>query len=88
MKCCEVDKVSRDIISEYGYGDLFIHNLGHGVGLVLGEQDNPGERILSYWKGMDWEKYNNNCKKYIEDVLNDFNTFEQKIILLWQYAIS
>lgn len=40
MKCCEVDKVSRDIISEYGYGNLFIHNLGHGVGLDIHEAPN------------------------------------------------
>ena len=29
IKACEVDKVARDIISEYGYGDNFIHTTGH-----------------------------------------------------------
>ena len=37
MKCCEVDKVSRDIISDYGYGDKFIHSTGHSLGLDIHE---------------------------------------------------
>ena len=37
MKCCEVDKVARDIISEYGYGDKFIHSTGHSLGLDIHE---------------------------------------------------
>ena len=37
LKCCEVDKVSRDIISEYGYGDKFIHSTGHSLGLDIHE---------------------------------------------------
>ena len=37
VKCCEIDKVSRDIISEYGYGDNFIHSTGHSLGLDIHE---------------------------------------------------
>ena len=37
MKCCDVDKVARDIISEYGYGDKFIHSTGHSLGLNIHE---------------------------------------------------
>ena len=33
----EVDKVCRDIITEAGYGDYFIHSTGHGVGLDVHE---------------------------------------------------
>lgn len=40
MKCCEVDKVARDIISDYGYGDKFIHSTGHSLGLDIHES--PG----------------------------------------------
>ena len=40
MKCCEVDKVARDIISDYSYGDKFIHSTGHSLGLDIHE--NPG----------------------------------------------
>ena len=40
MKCCEVDKVARDIIADYGYGDKFIHSTGHSLGLDIHE--NPG----------------------------------------------
>lgn len=37
LKCCEIDKVSRDIIEEYGYGDKFIHSTGHSLGLDIHE---------------------------------------------------
>ena len=37
LKCCEIDKVARDIISEYGYGDYFIHSTGHSLGLDIHE---------------------------------------------------
>lgn len=37
MKCCDVDKVARDIIEEYGYGDKFIHSTGHSLGLDIHE---------------------------------------------------
>ena len=37
IKCCEVDKVARDIIDEYGYGDKFIHSTGHSLGLDIHE---------------------------------------------------
>jgi hypothetical protein len=31
----DVDKVARDIIASYGYGEKFIHSLGHGVGIYI-----------------------------------------------------
>ncbi len=31
----DVDKVARDIIDSYGYGENFIHALGHGIGLYI-----------------------------------------------------
>lgn len=37
LKCCDVDKVARDIIKEYGYGDNFIHSTGHSLGLDIHE---------------------------------------------------
>lgn len=37
LKCADIDKVARDIIADYGYGDNFIHTLGHGVGLDIHE---------------------------------------------------
>lgn len=35
---CDVDKVSRDIIAEAGYGAYFGHGLGHSVGLYIHEE--------------------------------------------------
>ena len=37
LKCCEIDKVARDIIEDYGYGDMFIHSTGHSLGLDIHE---------------------------------------------------
>lgn len=37
IKCCEVDKVARDVIADYGYGDKFIHSTGHSLGLDIHE---------------------------------------------------
>lgn len=37
IKCCEIDKVARDIIKDYGYGDKFIHSTGHSLGLDIHE---------------------------------------------------
>ena len=33
----EVDLVAREVIHEAGFGDFFVHNLGHGVGLEVHE---------------------------------------------------
>lgn len=35
MKCSDVDKVARDLITEGGYGPYFTHRLGHYIGVDL-----------------------------------------------------
>lgn len=37
IKCCDIDNVARDVISDYGYGDKFIHSTGHSLGLDIHE---------------------------------------------------
>ena len=49
-KASVVDKTARDIISSYGYGEMFGHSTGHGVGLDIHEQPTVSinsETILS-----------------------------------------
>jgi len=37
VKSSDIDTAARDVITEYGYGDAFIHSTGHGVGLEIHE---------------------------------------------------
>ncbi len=37
MKASEVDKLTRDIIEDSGFGKYFVHSTGHGVGLDIHE---------------------------------------------------
>ena len=37
MKAKKVDALTRDIITDAGYGDYYVHSTGHGVGLDIHE---------------------------------------------------
>ena len=37
IPCEDVDRVARQIIDSEGYGEQFIHRLGHGIGLEVHE---------------------------------------------------
>ena len=40
VKCCDADKVARDIIDSAGYSGCFGHSLGHSVGIEIHELPN------------------------------------------------
>ncbi len=37
VKCCDIDKAARDLITNNGFGEFFGHGLGHSVGLEIHE---------------------------------------------------
>ncbi|KAF1295793.1 dipeptidase [Enterococcus sp. JM4C] len=37
VKASELDKIARDVIESYGYGEYFNHRLGHGIGTTVHE---------------------------------------------------
>jgi Xaa-Pro dipeptidase len=40
VEIADVDKAAWDVITEYGYGEYFIHSTGHGFGLDIHESPN------------------------------------------------
>ena len=36
-RACDVDRAARDVISDAGYGEFFVHRTGHGLGLNVHE---------------------------------------------------
>jgi Xaa-Pro aminopeptidase len=37
IACQEIDRAAREVIAEAGYGEFFIHRVGHGIGLTTHE---------------------------------------------------
>ncbi len=37
VKCADVDKAAREVISDAGFGEYFTHSTGHGIGLEIHE---------------------------------------------------
>lgn len=49
VKCFDVDQICRNIITEAGYGEQFVHGTGHGVGVKVHESptlNKKSEEIL------------------------------------------
>jgi len=45
VRCCDVDAAARAVIEAAGYGDRFVHSLGHGLGRAVHEGPALGRRV-------------------------------------------
>ncbi|MDO5850943.1 MAG: aminopeptidase P family protein [Methanobacteriaceae archaeon] len=50
VKLSDVDNACREVITEYGYGEYFIHSTGHGFGLEIHEAPNVSFNSEGYLK--------------------------------------
>jgi len=48
----KIDKCARDALTEEGYGDLFLHSLGHGIGLEVHEGVNLSSKLVGGRRAM------------------------------------
>ena len=44
-RCCDVDAAARKVIEAAGYGDQFVHSLGHGLGRAVHEGPSLARRV-------------------------------------------
>lgn len=51
----------------------------YGLGLVASADSTLYEKMTTYWKFLDWEQYNQNCKHFLKDVYNDLEHFNQLV---------
>jgi Xaa-Pro aminopeptidase len=51
VKACIVDAKARDLIKKRGYGEYFVHSLGHGVGLEVHELPTLSPKSEEYLEG-------------------------------------
>ena len=49
-KCSKIDSLARNVIKKAGYGDQFLHSLGHGVGLEVHEMPRLSHSVDSALK--------------------------------------
>ncbi|WP_042474646.1 M24 family metallopeptidase [Bacillus ndiopicus] len=53
VRACDLDKISRDVITEAGFGEYFTHRLGHGLGISVHEYPSvTGANTLALQAGM------------------------------------
>lgn len=56
----------------------------YGLGVVLGENDDFEAKIIEWWQSFDEKKYDKNCRQFLQDVAKDMDTFEDKLIEVYQ----
>lgn len=56
----------------------------YGLGVVIDECDNFAERIQSWWRRFDVQKYEEGCIAFLKSVGEDMERFEKELVQLFQ----
>ncbi|MGL6298233.1 MAG: M24 family metallopeptidase [Methanobacteriaceae archaeon] len=81
VACSDIDKVARDIITEYGFGDNFIHSTGHGVGLDIHELPNISSRNNNNNNNSNNNKNNNENESYNGDTVKEGQILQENMVI-------
>lgn len=49
------------------------------LGLVATADDTLYDNLLTYWKNIDWKKYNDNCVRCLKDVCKEMEVFKKSV---------
>ncbi len=49
----------------------------YGLGLVVSDTSDLYERVVSYWKALDWQSYDSSCVRFLNDTYRDMIRFER-----------
>ena len=51
----------------------------YGLGLVVSDEDDLYEKIVSYWENLDWNQYEANCSRFLDVVSEDMQVFRNVV---------
>ena len=51
----------------------------YGLGLVIENDEDMYAEVVRYWESIDWQKYNENCVRFLQDVCDELDRFRKEI---------
>lgn len=60
----------------------------YGLGVILDDNDDFSERIKEWWYNLDLDKYNDQCKEFLDKVKADLDNFEGEVVKLLHDSLN